>query len=106
MAWNTPGVDMLEGRRDLAVLWDIRVHRDHRCRGVGTQLFKRAAAWARERGCCFLKIETQNVNVPACRFYAAQGCELGAINRHAYAECPDEVELVWYVDLRTEPDRR
>jgi ribosomal protein S18 acetylase RimI-like enzyme len=48
------------------------------------------------KGCVRLEVETQNVNVPACRFYAQLGCELGAIRRHAYAELPDEVQLVWY----------
>ena len=102
VAFNTPGVHMLAGRKDLAVLWDIRVHPDIRRSGLGTRLFGRAADWARERGCRQLKIETQNVNVPACRFYAKQGCHLGEINRYAYAGNPEvahEVMLIWYVDL-------
>ena len=96
VAWNTPGVQMLQGRSDLAVLWDLRVHPDHRGAGIGHQLFAAAADWARARGCRELCIETQNVNVPACRFYARQGCTLGAINRHAYPELPEEVQLLWY----------
>ena len=99
---DDPALHMLEGRRDLAVLWDIRVHPDARGRGIGTSLFRRAADWARERGCRQLKIETQNVNVPACRFYAAQGCELGAIHRHGYAANPavaHEVMLLWFLSL-------
>jgi len=98
-AWKTPGVEMLEGRDDLACLWDLRVHPDYRGRGVGGQLFDRAAAWARERGCVRLKVETQNVNVPACRFYAARGCELRGVNRYAYDEAPEETQLLWYLDL-------
>ena len=46
-----------------------------------------------------LKAETQNINVPACRLYAKHGFALGAINRHAYTELPDEVELVWSKEL-------
>jgi len=46
-----------------------------------------------------MNVETQNVNVPACRFYVSQGCYLGAIRRFAYAELPDEVQLLWYRDL-------
>ncbi len=42
-----------------------------------------------------LIVETQNINVPACLFYAKHGFYLGAINRYAYAELPDEVELIW-----------
>lgn len=99
---HSPEVHMLENRTDLAVLWDIRVQPDQREKGIGRQLFQRAAAWSREQGCTQLKIETQNVNVPACRFYARQGCHLGAILRYGYAGCPEvahEAMLLWYLDL-------
>ncbi len=102
VAVDSPGVHMLEDRADLAVLWDIRVHPDMRGQGVGTLLFQYAAEWARAHGCRQLKIETQNVNVRACRFYAKQGCTLGAIHQYGYAGCPEvahEVMLLWYLDL-------
>lgn len=102
VAWNTAGVDMLEGVRDLAVLWDLRVRSDCQGRGVGRAMFAAAAAFARSKGCALLKIETQNVNVPACRFYQAMGCHLGQIHRHAYRTTPrlaSEVMLVWYLPL-------
>jgi GNAT superfamily N-acetyltransferase len=102
IAYATPGMYMLEGRTDLAVLWDIRVQPAFRGQGVGKALFGRAVDWARRRGCRQMKIETQDVNVPACRFYAAQGCHLGAIHCYAYAGHPqvgDEVMLLWYLDL-------
>ena len=73
---------MLNGRSDLGVLWDIRVHPDSRHCGIGTRLFEYAAAWLRERGGVLMKVETQNVNVPACRFYAKQECLLGEVNRY------------------------
>ncbi len=99
VAWKTPEVNMLDGREDLVCLWDLRVHPDYRNEGVGHQLFNRAVAWARERRCSRLKVETQNINVPACRFYARQGCELRGINRYAYGEALDEIQLLWYQDL-------
>ncbi len=99
LAFDTPGVEVLEGRRDLAVLWDLRVDPPARRSGVGSSLFAAAERWARERGCRQLKVETQNVNVPACRFYASQGCVLGAVHRFAYPELPEEVQLLWYKDL-------
>ncbi|HOU12016.1 MAG TPA: GNAT family N-acetyltransferase [Anaerolineae bacterium] len=89
-------------RKDLAVLWDIRVHPDARGRGIGAQLFRHAAEWARGQGYGQLGLETQNVNVPACRFYARQGCTLGAIHRFGYAGVPNvahEAMLLWYLDL-------
>jgi GNAT superfamily N-acetyltransferase len=99
VAWDTPGVDLLEGRADLAVLWDLRVAPEHRGQGVGAALFEAAAAWAARRGARWLKVETQNVNVPACRFYARQGCTLGAVHRFAYPTLPDEAQLLWYKPL-------
>ena len=102
MAYHTPDVTMLDDREDLTVLWDLRVQPDLRGQGIGTRLFKRAAEWARARQCTQLKVETQTVNVRACRFYARQGCHLGAIHRHAYAHDPsvaDEVMTLWYLDL-------
>ena len=102
VAWNTEGVDMLEGRTDLACLWDLRVRPEHRRRGIGARLLQRAVKWARAKGCRQLKIETQNINVAACRFYASQGAKLGVIDRHGYAGCPPvehEAMLVWYLEL-------
>jgi ribosomal protein S18 acetylase RimI-like enzyme len=102
LAWNTAGVNMLEGRSDIAVLWDIRVQPELRSQGIGAMLFDHAARRARTKGCKLLKIETQNVNVPACRFYAKQGCHLGQINRYGYYghhQVSNEVMLIWYLDL-------
>ena len=90
---------MLEGRDDLAVLWDIRVSPKHRGQGIGRRLMDRVASWARVRQCRWLKIETQNTNVPVCRFYASCGCRLGGIHPGAYTDLPDEVMLLWYLDL-------
>jgi GNAT superfamily N-acetyltransferase len=99
VAFDTPGLTLLEGRRDLALLWDIRVAPDSRRQGVGSVLVERIEAWAKQRGCRQLKVETQNTNAGACRFYERQGFELRAINRAAYAELPEEIQLLWYRDL-------
>ena len=99
IAYDTPGVHKLEGRMDIAALWDIRVVPQHRGGGIGGFLVEAAVAWARRHNCRMLKAETQNINVPACRFYAKQGFILGAINRYAYSELPDEVELIWCKEL-------
>jgi len=102
VAFDTPNVNMLDGRKDLAVLWDIRVHPDSRRQGVGTKLFKQVVEWSKKKGCRHLKIETQNINVPACRFYAKQGCKLGAMDRYGYYGHPKvgyEVMMLWYLEL-------
>ena len=102
VAFKTPELNMLAGRDDLAALWDLRIHPDYRRSGVGTKLFTEAAKWSKGKGCRQLKIETQNVNAPACKFYARQGCHLGEINRYAYVDDPSvapETVLIWYPDL-------
>jgi ribosomal protein S18 acetylase RimI-like enzyme len=99
IAFSTPGVTMLEGRHDLAVLWDIRVAPEARGKGIGSALFRAAEAWATDRKCRQLKVETQNINVAACRFYERHGCAIGEFHRSAYPEFPDEIQLLWYKEL-------
>ncbi len=99
VAVDTQGVDMLEGRADLAVLWDVRVGPAWRGRRVGAALFGAAAEWARARGKAELKVETQDVNPAACRFYQAMGCELRRVVPGAYPTLPDEVQLLWFKRL-------
>jgi len=98
IAWNSPELHMIKSPHQ-AALWDLRVAPDARGEGVGSRLFAAAEDWARERGCTRMSIETQNVNVRACRFYAAMGCSLGEIDRFAYPDLPDEVMLNWSKDL-------
>jgi GNAT superfamily N-acetyltransferase len=95
VAWRTPGLDMLRGRDNAAVLWDIRVRPDWRGKVVGAQLFEAAAEWARTRRCTQLLVETQDINVPACRFYGRMGCTLEPIKHDAYGSELDEVQLIW-----------
>lgn len=102
VAFDTTGVFMLEARRDLSVLWDIRVAPEAQGCGVGRLLFERAVSWSQVRGCRQMKIETQNVNVPACKFYHHMGCQLGEIHRFGYAAVPrvaHEVMLNWYLSI-------
>ena len=99
VAFRTPALAMLEGRNDIAVLWDIRVAPEARGQGVGSSLFRAVEARARAEGGRQLKAETQNINVAACRFYARQGCTLRSVNHKAYARFPDEVQLILCKDL-------
>lgn len=102
IATRTPNVNMLDHRDDLAVLWDIRVDTRYKYRGIGTQLFNHAKAWSQSQGLKQMKIECQNNNVPACRFYQKQGATLGRIDAYAYYDDPDtcnEVQLIWYLDI-------
>ena len=96
MIARDPAVDLLDGRDDLARLWDLRVAREFRHRGVASALVAAVEERARAQDVRTLMVETQNINVPACRFYARQGFVLGAVNRDAYPDLPHEVQLLWY----------
>lgn len=99
IAYRTPGVDMLEDRTGQAVLWDIRVAETWRGKGIGKALFEAVKVWSKTRKCRELKIETQNNNAAAVRFYQKQGCVLKTINIGAYQDLPEEIQLLFYLDL-------
>lgn len=99
VAFDTPELDILEERRDLALLWDIRIAPAARRHGAGSALLQAVEAWAKARGCRQLKVETQNINVMACTFYVQQGFTLATVNRFAYPDLPDEIQLFWYKEL-------
>ena len=100
IAWHGADVDLLEGREDLALLWDLRVELAYRRSGVGTLLFEAAEAWAEARGCIELRVETQDVNIAACRFYAARGAVIHRTNPFAYPDLPDESQVIFSKRLR------
>lgn len=74
VAFDSDGVEMLEGRSDLAVLWDIRIAPQARSRGFGALLFRRApvseltGADPRCRFCCAAAASSaaSATSVPAC----------------------------------------
>ncbi|MCL2445251.1 MAG: GNAT family N-acetyltransferase [Oscillospiraceae bacterium] len=102
IASRTEGVNMLEGRDDLAVLWDLRVHDDYKQQGIGQVLWDMAKEWSRAQGLAQLKVECQNNNVPAVKFYHKQGGTLGKIDEYAYYNEPQwrhETQLIWYLNL-------
>ena len=99
IALKTKGLHMLEGRNDLAVIWDIRVKPEYRNNGVGTLLFQQAIDFSQREKCKTIKIETQNNNVNACRFYAKQNCYLGGIHANAYEEFPSEIQFLFYKNI-------
>lgn len=102
IASKTKEVNMLDGRDDMSVLWDIRVDDRYKHQGVGTKLFDLAVEWSKSNGFIQMKIECQNNNVQACKFYHKQGAILGKIDTYAYykdIDIRDEVQLIWYLDL-------
>lgn len=99
IARNDPSCEMLEGRTDLAVIFDVRVRPDARGGGIGRALFEGAKDRASKNGCIELRVETQDVNVPACRFYKAMGCDIHSVEEGAYGPEIDEAKLIWRIPL-------
>jgi ribosomal protein S18 acetylase RimI-like enzyme len=80
---------------ETALLLDLRVAPEARHQGVGTALLRAVESSAARGGARCLLVETQQVNVPACRFYLRHGFALVEARPHAYPELPDEVQLLW-----------
>jgi len=81
-----------------AMIEDIGIANSHRRRGVGAALLAQATEWARQNGYCGLMLETQDVNVSACRFYASNGFAIGGVDTRLYANFPtaNEKAIFWY----------
>lgn len=100
IATKTNDVQMLENRDDLAVLWDLRVAEGYKHQGIGHKLFDMAKEFAIDNNFNQLKVECQNTNYSAVRFYHKQGMVLSTINEYAYKDCPNEIQLIWYLNLK------
>ncbi|QAW06384.1 GNAT family N-acetyltransferase [Bacillus subtilis] len=81
-----------------ALIEDIAVAKDYRQKGVGTALLHKAIEWAKENRFCGLMLETQDINVSACRFYAKHHFIIGAVDTMLYSNLPtaNEIAIFWY----------
>jgi streptothricin acetyltransferase len=101
--------EQIAGRVVLRKYWngygyveDIAVNPPYRKQGVGQRLLQQAVAWVKEKGLPGLMLETQNNNVPACRFYERFGFKLGGLDTELYKGLmpeTDEVAMYWYLRL-------
>jgi GNAT superfamily N-acetyltransferase len=83
-----------------ALLDDFVVENRYRRQGVGRALIQRCVDWAKGKGFPGLTLETQNINVPACRLYESCGFELRGFDTHLYKgldPSTDEIALYWYL---------
>ena len=98
LAFRCPEFNLLDGRDDLVHVVDLRVAPAFQRIGVGRSLWVATEAWAACNGATEIRVETQDVNVAACQFYAAVGCRVHSANLRAYGEV-DEVQLIWSKSL-------
>ena len=102
VAGKTEGLNMLNGRDDACVLWDIRVADTYKCNGIGQKLLEMGVLNAKKDGYQQMIIECQNNNVQACKFYQKQGAVLSKIDMYAYYSEPEvrnEIQFIWYLDI-------
>lgn len=85
----------IDGRPGSAILWDLRVAPASRRWGIGRRLLAAAEDAARLTGCRVLDVETQNINVAACRLYCANGYALADVIPNIYSDAPHETMLLW-----------
>ncbi|MCY8404384.1 GNAT family N-acetyltransferase [Bacillus sonorensis] len=55
-----------------------------RGKGIGTALLNRAKEWAINKGTKGFMLETQDVNLLACRFYLKNGFVIGSVDNMIY----------------------
>ncbi len=78
----------------------IQVDKQFRRHGIGRQLMEQAKRWALERGLPGIMLETQSINVQACRFYERCGFVIGGFDQYVYKGIPavsGEVAVYWYL---------
>jgi len=82
---------------------EIMISRPHRGAGIGRALMDEAVLWAKQNNLSIMRLETQDTNVAACRFYERYGFKLGGFDRHLYdavdTDQRAETALFWYLPL-------
>jgi ribosomal protein S18 acetylase RimI-like enzyme len=66
-------------------VWELLIKKEHRQKGIGTQLMQHAIKLAKERDARMLVLETQSCNAKAIQFYLKQGYELIGFDTTAYS---------------------
>jgi GNAT superfamily N-acetyltransferase len=92
----------IQAWNDTAILWNLMIDLAYRGQGLGRRLWHRALEFAQQAEVRAIMIETQNTNVPACKFYARMGCQLIGINELYYTNdgLNTEIALFWAYPLQ------
>lgn len=85
------------------IIEDFCVDSKHRGKGIGKLLMDEAVRWTTQIGLGTIRLETQNTNVPACRFYERYGFRLGGYDLYLYSAIEkggrNEIALFYYLNL-------
>jgi len=66
-------------------VWELLIKKEHREKGIGTQLMKHAIKLTKEKSARMLVLETQSCNVEAIQFYLKHGFQIIGFDTTAYS---------------------
>lgn len=66
------------------LIWELHVSNEHRRRNIGTALMNQVVEMAKANGFRAIRLETQNYNVPAIKFYKQCGFMIEGIDLSFY----------------------
>ncbi|NUU62085.1 GNAT family N-acetyltransferase [Paenibacillus agri] len=77
---------------------DIGVSKEWRQQGIGSKLLEKSKEWAKQNNLMGLMLETQDVNVSACDFYAKNNFVIGGLDSMLYSNfsTANEKAIFWY----------
>lgn len=97
----TGQIRLREHWNGFAFIEEISVTKGRRNKGIGTALLNKAMEWAKQNDLIGLMLETQDVNLFACRFYAKNKFMIGAVDSMLYSKflTAHEKAIFWYKRL-------
>ena len=83
-------------------LYDLKVNRSFRKKGVATELIKAGQKYGKEYGYKGIYTIGQDNNLGACKFYLKQGFKIGGLNTHSYRHTSQagKYDIYFYLENR------
>lgn len=92
---------MQEGFFKYMYLYDLKVNREGRGKGVGKALMEKAAEVAKSKGYRGIYTQGQDNNLGACLFYLKRGFVIGGLDTKVYGGTSqaEKKDIVFYLDF-------
>lgn len=81
-------------------LYDLKVSKDHRRKGVATALIEKAKEVCKAQGYAGIYTQGQDNNLSACLFYIKTGFHIGGLDTNVYKGTKQEgkADIIFYLD--------